>query len=220
LKYIAEHTRPDLSFATNILAQNMLKPCQEHYNALTNCMRYLKGTSDKVLTFKKCNKTCIFAYADATRVPLGSCKDQTGYTIFINLLSATMCHKSISEKIITTSPCEAEIVAISRVIIELIWIKNISFPYNEPMIIYTDSLSAMDLLIFEAHKNSTKMKHIYHKIFFIVQNVENCNIKFVKINTKFNCSDSLTKQTSEERMLSHIELMLNGHNNQLPRLED
>ncbi|PKA58050.1 Retrovirus-related Pol polyprotein from transposon TNT 1-94 [Apostasia shenzhenica] len=46
-------TRPDLSHAVSVVSRYMANPKKEHWNALKWILRYLKGTSDCGLLFKK-----------------------------------------------------------------------------------------------------------------------------------------------------------------------
>lgn len=42
--YLATHTRPDIAFATSVLARHSQKPTARHWNGVKHLLRYLKGT--------------------------------------------------------------------------------------------------------------------------------------------------------------------------------
>ena len=52
LQYLT-HTRPDHLFSLGLLSRFMEKPTQEHYNGLKRILRYVKGTEDYGLLYKK-----------------------------------------------------------------------------------------------------------------------------------------------------------------------
>ena len=51
LLYLAQCTRPDISFSVNLLARFSSAPTQRHWNGIKNIFRYLKGTIDLGLFF-------------------------------------------------------------------------------------------------------------------------------------------------------------------------
>ena len=52
LRYLT-HMRPDLLFSVGILSRYMENPNQEHYNGVKQVLRYVKGTKDYGLLYKK-----------------------------------------------------------------------------------------------------------------------------------------------------------------------
>ncbi|XP_070667497.1 secreted RxLR effector protein 161-like [Malus domestica] len=46
LLYLAQCTRPDISFAVNLLARYNNAPTRRHWNGVKNIFHYLKGTTD------------------------------------------------------------------------------------------------------------------------------------------------------------------------------
>src|ERR1700738_4574991 len=53
--YLTTHTRPDIAFATSILARNSQNPTIRHWNGVKHLMRYLRGTCDLGLFYRKTN---------------------------------------------------------------------------------------------------------------------------------------------------------------------
>ncbi|MBW0462624.1 hypothetical protein O181_002339 [Austropuccinia psidii MF-1] len=53
INYLAHHTIPDVMFTVNQLSKHSTKPNQFHWNALKHLLRYLNGTKDKRLVYKK-----------------------------------------------------------------------------------------------------------------------------------------------------------------------
>ena len=59
------HTRPDISFAVNCVSQFMWSPKESHLEAVHRIFKYLKGTPDKGLFFKKTEAKGVEVYVDA-----------------------------------------------------------------------------------------------------------------------------------------------------------
>ena len=56
LMYLASHTRPDISFAVNLLARFSSCPTRRHWNGIKHILRYLQGTKDMGLYFPNKSK--------------------------------------------------------------------------------------------------------------------------------------------------------------------
>lgn len=65
LMYLANGTRPDIAFAVNLLARFSSAPTKRHWNDIKHILRYLRGTEDLGLFFKKNGDMTIIGYADA-----------------------------------------------------------------------------------------------------------------------------------------------------------
>lgn len=80
LTYLANSTRPDITFSVNLLARYSSSPTQRHWNGIKYIMRYLKGTIDMSLFYT--NKGCadLVGYADAGYLSdPHKARSQTGY---------------------------------------------------------------------------------------------------------------------------------------------
>lgn len=58
-------TRPDISFAVNLISQFMHQPKLPHLQAVKRIYRYLAGTSTHGLVIERCSPTALTAYANA-----------------------------------------------------------------------------------------------------------------------------------------------------------
>jgi hypothetical protein len=58
-------TRPDIAFAVNLLTRFSLAPTKRHWTSVKQIFRYLHGTPDLGLFFKKNQDLTIVGYADA-----------------------------------------------------------------------------------------------------------------------------------------------------------
>jgi hypothetical protein len=65
LMYLANNTRSDIVFSVNVLARYSSDPTRRHYNRIKHVLRYLCGTRDMRLFYRKDTKFKLVRYADA-----------------------------------------------------------------------------------------------------------------------------------------------------------
>lgn len=81
--YLTTHTMPKITFATNILTRHSQKPTTRHWNGVKYLLRYLRGTEDFGLFYKKNAKNEIVGYADSGFKTDGATKKSQTCYIFI-----------------------------------------------------------------------------------------------------------------------------------------
>jgi hypothetical protein len=64
LMYAQTCTRLDISFAVGMLDRYQSNPRMDHWKATKKVMRYLQGTKDYMLTFKRSNHLKVVGYSD------------------------------------------------------------------------------------------------------------------------------------------------------------
>ncbi|KAM2226438.1 hypothetical protein TB1_019594 [Malus domestica] len=82
-------TRPNLSFAVNQLCQFLHRPTETHFQAVKRVLRFLKGTVDEGLWFKK-SSLHLTAFLDADwAIYVFNMRYTSGYCVYIgsNLIS-------------------------------------------------------------------------------------------------------------------------------------
>ena len=95
LRYLT-HTRPDLLFSVGFLSRFMENPTQEHYNWIKRILRYVKGTEDYGLFYKKGDmKGELIGFSDSDFV--GDCHDRKSTSGYIFFLWWDGCQLVISE---------------------------------------------------------------------------------------------------------------------------
>ena len=63
--YLTTHTRPDIAFATSILARHNRNPTIRHWNGVKDLLRYLRGRSDFGLYSYTTNHAKIQGFVDS-----------------------------------------------------------------------------------------------------------------------------------------------------------
>ena len=56
LIYLTVCTRPDLRFIVSKLSQYFTEPTEQHFCSVKHVLRYLRGTKDKGLCYRKCDE--------------------------------------------------------------------------------------------------------------------------------------------------------------------
>ena len=65
LQYAQVCTRPDLSFVTRVLGRYQSNPGIEHWKMVKKALRYVRGTTGLMLTYRKTKSLEIEGYSDS-----------------------------------------------------------------------------------------------------------------------------------------------------------
>ncbi len=226
LRFICDRARPDLLVVTGELATGGAKdPSDLHLKVAEKAKNYLKSTQLLGLSLGGLGKLHIFGYSDASWVTDGNCKCRLGGCVFFNADSGSI--KSFSKNdtrpsTLSHSSCEAEIKAMDEWVREVMHImdmyKFLCGPYTEPVQLYVDSRSAIDLCT--TLRQSHKVKHINMRIHFIREMIEDGFLELFFVPSELNVADVLTKPLDAEKFSAHRKVLLEGHNGVLPRRQD
>ena len=123
LTYLTTHTRPDIAFATSILARHSQSPTLRHWNGVKQLLRYLRGTFDLGLYYHKTDQPNIQDFADfGFRTDVNAGKSQTGY-IFLKC-GAPIFWKSTKQIVTATSTNHAKLLAFHEAAREVVWLRT------------------------------------------------------------------------------------------------
>ena len=123
LRYAIDCTRPDIAYVIGVLARFTSKPNFEHWNAMTQLMRYLKRTVHYGLLYQR-YPTVLEGYSDASWNTLSSDSLSTiGYVFTIG--GGAISWKSKKQQIIAKSTMEAKLIALSSASEEAAWLQDL-----------------------------------------------------------------------------------------------
>lgn len=161
LLYLATRTRPDIAFVVSYLSQYNHCPLKRHYVMAKRVLRYLNGSKNKRLYYDR-KFDVLKAYSDFSWGNADSGKSFSGGTIFIgNSLISWKCKK---KRMVGNSTCEVELFAISEIVKDIMWIRNMLGELKcneyilEPTNVYCDNQAAIQWL--KNAKSSTRMRHV------------------------------------------------------------
>ena len=123
LMYAQTCTRPDISFAVGMLGRYQSNPRLFHWRAAKKVLRYLQGTKNHMLTYRRTSNLEVVGYSDSD---YAGCKDARkstfGYLFF--LADGAISWKSGKQSVIATSTMEAEFIACFEVTVQSFWLRN------------------------------------------------------------------------------------------------
>nr|CCA22301.1 putative polyprotein [Albugo laibachii Nc14] len=129
-------TRPDIALAVCELSRFLEKPCVVHWNAGILVLRYLKTTSDLGLEYNGSHGNLVIkAYSD---LDWGESRDERRSTssIMVMVNETPVVYKSRLQKSVALSSAEAEYMAISMCVQEILWVKQLlqemGHPFGRP----------------------------------------------------------------------------------------
>ncbi|KAH9660217.1 hypothetical protein KPL70_024138 [Citrus sinensis] len=193
LMYVMVCTRQNISQAVSMVSRYMHDPSKSHWLAVKWILRYLYGTVDVELLFKKdCGQQCV-GYCDSDFAgDLDKRRSTTGYVFTLG--GGPVSWKSILQSTIALSTTEAEYMAATKVVKEVIWLKGLLGDLRviqENITVFCDNQSVIFLA-----KNQTyhaRTKHIDVKYHYVREIIKSGVVLLRKIDTKDNPSDMLTK---------------------------
>jgi len=110
LMYAQTCTRPDISFAVGMLGRYQSNPRLDHWKTAKKVLRYLQGTKDHMLTYKRSDHLEVIGY---TYSDFAGCVDTRKSTFgYVYLLvGGAISWKSAKQIVIVASTMEAKFVA-------------------------------------------------------------------------------------------------------------
>ena len=142
LLFLANSTRPDISYAISYLSRYVQKPLNHHWISLKRIMRYLVGTKQFGLFYSYNTEKCLYAYIDAAYANNSEDrKSTTGCVVYYNNTPIAWSRKK--QQVIATSSTEAEYMALCYGFKNILWLRNVlselKLLSKEPTIVYEDN---------------------------------------------------------------------------------
>lgn len=195
----------DLSTAINILSRYSNKNNKELWQCLKRVLRYLKGSMNLKLTYRKGNSNQILSgYVDSDwGGDEGTDRRSTTGYLFKLFERCTISWNTKRQASVAASSTEAEYMALFEAVKEALWLKSLASSINikitRPIIIYEDNTGCISIANNPtSHKRS---KHIDIKYHFSREQVEKNEITFEHISTGDQIADALTKPLPQAKFL-------------------
>ncbi|KAK9665399.1 hypothetical protein RND81_14G109900 [Saponaria officinalis] len=186
--------RPDIMYVVSLISRYASRPTELHLSAAKRVLRYLKGTSDFGLFYKKDGNKELIGFTDSDYAgDVDDRKSTSGYAFILS--SAAVAWASRKQPIVTLSTTEAEYVAAASCSTQAIWMKRVlqklGYAGRENTVIYCDNSSTMKL-----SKNPVfhgRCKHIQVRFHFL-RDLANDGVVHLKYcGTKDQVADLFTK---------------------------
>jgi len=201
LQYLVTATRPDIANAVQNLSKYLSKYDESHWKQAKRVLRYLKGTKSSVLKIDCTNQVGavqLEAYCDADFANAEDRKSISGFVVLYG--GCCISGRSRKQTIVALSTAEAEYIALSDVIKELLWyselLDELGFSQG-PITVHCDNQSAIAIAKSPGHHERTK--HISIKFHFVRDNVDKEHVKLQYCPSKMMIADILTKAIPREQ---------------------
>jgi hypothetical protein len=205
LLYLMLGTRPDIAYAVTKLAQHAANPSKDHLNRALYICKYLRGTMNYSLVLNGKSGKGIIAYADSDHAgDLDSRRSTTGFVV--KLADAAVSWSSHRQKTTALSSTEAEYMALSESGRQVMWMKHLCAELNLPVDkvpICIDNNGA--IFISSNPIQERRIKHIDVRYHYIRECVENGDIEILRIDSKDNTADTLTKPLGRVKFVEFRE---------------
>ena len=212
LNYLALSSRPDICFASNALSSFVENPGEVHWKAAKRVLRYLRGTMEQTLTFRKTQILDLLSFSDADWAGnIDNRRSTSGFCFKLSESSGAISWGCKAQKTVATSTAEAEfnsVVEASKEAIHLSGIlEDLGISCKLPLKIFVDNQACIALSKHSMHHGKTK--HFAIKLHFVRELVENQKLELSYLTTENMPADILTKSLGI-RKHSHFRTYLLG----------
>lgn len=192
-------TRPDLTYSVNLVSRYMEEPREIHMLAAKRILRYVQGTSEYGIQYKKGGEDELIGYTDSDYA--GDVDDRRSTSGYVFMLSGgAVSWASKKQPIVTLSTTEAEFVADAYGACQGVWLRNIleeiGAKQEEGTTMLCDNSSTIKL-----SKNLVlhgRSKHIHVRFHFLRELVNDGIIQLEYCPNLEQLSDFMTKAVKRD----------------------
>ncbi|KAK3270667.1 hypothetical protein CYMTET_20947 [Cymbomonas tetramitiformis] len=217
LQWIARCTRPDIMAAVSALSRFCASYGPEHFVALKQVVRYLKGTVSHELVLRTTSSVPrglglaggalpLSIYTDADYAGCKTTRRSSTSGIAVYLCGSLLIFSSIMQRCVSLSTTEAEIIAMSEGAREVKCIINVLTDLVDictPVPMYCDNQGAIHLA--SDYVNNNRSKHIEVRNMYIRELVKSKIVEAMYIASADNTADVFTKPLPLPAFLTHRE---------------
>ncbi|CAI7852284.1 unnamed protein product [Closterium sp. NIES-53] len=219
LNYAANHTRPDIAFATSRLASVVSRPSHEQLEAAKRLVRYVSATASVGLEYSAVRQRLQRGAADLgkgemlltcyTDASFNSVKaDGTSIGGYVCLFGGgAFSWRSKKQNEVGQSSCETEYMALHHGAKEVVWLRRlleeIGVCQKEPTVIFCDNESAVKLAKNACLHGLTK--HIRPKWHWVRRLLDK-EVRLEIVKTHQQAADILTKRLAENEHWKGMKL--------------
>ena len=193
LMYLAA-TRPDLMYVLSLISRFMNCPTELHMHAVKRVLRYLNGTINLGIMYKRDGSEKLEAYTDSDYAgDLDDRKSTSGYVFMLS--SGAVSWSSKKQPVVTLSTTEAEFIAAAFCACQSVWMRRVleklGHTQSGSITVYCDNSSTIKL-----SKNPVlhgRSKHIDVRFHFLRDLSNDGTLELVHCNSQHQIADIMTK---------------------------
>ena len=191
--------RADIQFAAKEICRGMARPARGHLKRLRRLARYLITVPRVVWHFApQCPVSIVTAYSDSD---WAGCRRTARSTSGGVLMRGSHCLRtySVTQKFVTLSSGEAELMALVKATSEAIGMTQLAQGWGLSMIgsVLVDSSAALAVT---ARKGNGKLRHVRIGHLWVQELAERDEVRFAKVRGTENPADLLTKHLTGKRI--------------------
>ncbi|PRQ17740.1 putative RNA-directed DNA polymerase [Rosa chinensis] len=187
-------TRPDLMYVVSLISRFMSSPTELHMQAAKRVLRYLKGTINLGVLYRRNGEEKLEAFTDSDYA--GDVDDRKSTSGYIFMFSdGAVSWSSKKQPVVTLSTTEAEFIAAAYCACQGVWMrrifKRLGHTQRGCTTVYCDNSSTIKL-----SKNPVmhgRSKHIDVRFHFLRQLTNDGIVELVYCNTQDQIADAMTK---------------------------
>lgn len=199
-------TRPDIMFSVSLLSRFMTSPKRSHWEAGKRVLRYILGTVDHGIHYKRNVDNVLVGYSDSDwGGNIDDFKSTSGYVF--NIGSGAVSWASKKQDVVALSTTEAEYISLSVASCQALWLRNVlhelKCPQEKGTIMFCDNQSSISL-----SKNPVfhgRSKHINIKYHFIRELIKDGEVYIKYCKTQDQVADVFTKALKTDSFLKMKE---------------
>ena len=144
IMYAQVCTRPNIAYVVGMLGRYQSNPSIDHWKAVKKVLRYLQGTKDYRLIYRRTNNLEIIGYSYSDYVGCKDTRKSTSGYIFM-LSNGSISWKSHKQSLVASFTMKAEYVACYEATCHAIWFRNFVLGLHvidsimKPLRIYCDN---------------------------------------------------------------------------------
>ena len=202
LIYLMTCTRPDLCYSVSKLSQKLSKPTTADLSMSKFVLKYVKGTLDYGLTFKKINNANLIGYSDSDWGGSDDRKSISGYCFKLSDEGSLISWRSKKQNTVALSTCEAEYIALTQAVqvanflIQLL--SDMQGGNSNDCLLFVDNQGALELTKNPVYHQRTK--HIDIRYHYIRSQIEDSKISLQYIPSNLNVADIFTKPVTKAKL--------------------
>jgi hypothetical protein len=195
LLYLAKRTRPDLLTTISFLATRVKCATIQDVEKMDRMLRYIRATKNIGLCLSA-TKDVLVAYVDASHgVHSLDGKSQTG--LYVTIGVGPVFVRSSKQKLVAKSSTEAELIAVSDSLPQLLWIREFMLEHkmlsqDVPITLMEDNQSTI-ALIKKGRPAAESNRHIKIRYFFVSDRCAKKEVQVVFVRTEEQVADYFTK---------------------------
>jgi len=202
LMYLSVMTRPDISHAVVELAKHVSDPATKHWIAGKRVLRYLKDTKSLGLRYSRdfSDELMFTSFVDAGFADCPMTRRSTSGCCFM-FANAAISWFARSQKSISRSSFEAELISLSEALLEIRWLRRLfselGISQSKPTIVHEDNQAVISQIL--EPQISRRTKHIELKYFYAREMVHLKEIEVKYLPSTEQIADGFTKNLGPQK---------------------